>query len=624
MAVHHCRDGRRHMVARPEPVPGMGPRPTVANVHVHGPLAARRQHPPYARLWLRALFLRANVHQVVNNPTPSEGAPATVGPSASQAASQATAAVRRIEIDLSVVGSDTGSGGIHMITQAMSALRPDQVLLEPYPSDEVLLEPNPSEAMSAPRPDQVLLEPYPSKATSAPKPDLVPLEPFPSEFIDLVHATLPAMTVPDPLVRNFEQAAPMYDMSYSDSDGEWTFASGSLSVVTFAPEHQVCAVHQDVEIILDSGADHSCLPSAFGSTGTAAPPLQATFRDAQGNVISPTSVRNAKLDLGPLTITETWLIGPVTTPLLSLGKLYRQGFTVGRVNNELKLFREGDEDYGVPVFMKHNSLCVRGSIRIMQSDAPQAGQAGHPPASRSERHAPQSQTSSGELHAPQLQTSPCELHAPQSQTSPCVLHAPQSQSSSPQGDFHVNALTVALRGPWLSLKAPFVQIDTGLVANKCTSLCYVDCTLAFPSLPIAFRTTLHNSPHGWTLHTLNEDLSTLDDFEARFEAAFPRPKMYETITIGSTYRLDVRQLFPEHSDHPLVPVPVPEESDDDPSLDAAMDVDVNVDAGGIILEANGEAADEGESPGEAGNAPGSEAVNATLPARSLLSLMALS
>ncbi|CAE7041880.1 unnamed protein product [Symbiodinium sp. CCMP2592] len=541
---------------------------------------------------------QANVHQVVNNPTPSEAAASTVGPSASQAASQATTAVRRIEIDLSAVGSGTGSGsgGIHMITQAMSAPRPDQVLLEPYPSDEVLLEPNPSEAMSAPRPDPVLLEPYPSEATSAPEPDLVPLEPFPSEFIDLVHATLPAMTVPDSLVRNFEPAAPMYDMSYSDSEGEWTFANGSLSVVTFAPEHQVCAIHQDIEIVLDSGADHSCLPAAFGSTGTSAPPLQATFRDAQGNVISPTSVRNAKLDLGPLTITETWLIGPVTTPLLSLGKLYCQGFTVGRVNNELKLFREGDEAYGVPVFMKHNSLCVRGSIRVMQSDAPQAGQAGHPPASPGEHHAPQSQTSSGEPHAPQSQTSSCEPHAP------------QSQSSTPQGDFHVNALTVTLHGPWLSLKAPFVQIDTGLVANKCTSLCYVDCTLAFPSLPIAFRTTLHNSPRGWLLHTLNEDLSTLDDFEVRFEAAFPRPKMYETITIGSTYRLDVRQLFPEHSDHPLVAVPVPEESDGDPSPDAAMDLDVNIDAGGVGLGANGGDADEGESPGAAGNAPGEKPV----------------
>ncbi|CAE7730403.1 RE2 [Symbiodinium sp. CCMP2592] len=220
----------------------------------------------------------------------------------------------------------------------------------------------------------------------------------------------------------------------------------------------------------------------------------------------------------------------------------------------------------------------------MQSDAPQAGQAGHPPASPSEHHAPQSQTSS------------------------CEPHAPQSQSSTPQGDFHVNALTVTLHGPWLSLKAPFAQIDTGLVANKCTSLCYVDCTLAFPSLPIAFRTTLHNSPRGWMLHTLNEDLSTLDDFEARFEAAFPRPKMYETITIGSTYRLDVRQLFPEHSDHPLVAVPVPEESDGDPSPDAAMDLDVNIDAGGVDLGANGGDADEGESPGAAGNAPGEKPV----------------
>ena len=221
------------------------------------------------------------------------------------------------------------------------------------------------------------------------------------------------------------------------------------------------------------------------------------------------------------------------------------------MNNELRLFREGDEAYGVPVFLKHNSLCVRGSIRLMQSDATQAGS------------------------APPVQTSPGELHAPQSHSSPCELHAPQSQGP-PQSDFHVNALTVKLHGPWLSLDESFVQIDAGLIANKCTSLGFVDCTLAWPSVPILFRTTLRNSPRGWALHTLNEDLSALDDFESAFGDA----RLYEVITIGSTYRLNARQLFPDHSSQPLVPIPVREDSDNDPAPDDAMDVQVNIDAGG--------------------------------------------
>ena len=80
-------------------------------------------------------------------------------------------------------------------------------------------------------------------------------------------------------------------------------------------------------------------------------------------MIKPTAVRNAKVDLGHVTFNDTWVVGPITAPLLSLGKLYRQGFTVGRVNDELTLYREGDAMNGVPVYPKRNSLCVcvRGS-----------------------------------------------------------------------------------------------------------------------------------------------------------------------------------------------------------------------------------------------------------------------
>ena len=104
----------------------------------------------------------------------------------------------------------------------------------------------------------------------------------------------------------------------------------------------------------------------------------------------------------------------------------------------------------------------------------------------------------------------------------------------------------------MSLKEAFVQVDTGLIANRCYSLAHIDCTLAFPSQPVAFRTTLHNSERGWALYALNEELAKLDDFEV----AFPGARLYETITIGSTYRLDIRQLFPEHENQPLVPMPV--------------------------------------------------------------------
>ena len=65
-------------------------------------------------------------------------------------------------------------------------------------------------------------------------------------------------------------------MSYSDSDGAWTIAGpkapASVSMVSFAPERQVSSVHQDVETVLDSGADHSCHPAEYASSGVHAMP----------------------------------------------------------------------------------------------------------------------------------------------------------------------------------------------------------------------------------------------------------------------------------------------------------------------------------------------------------------
>ena len=346
-----------------------------------------------------------------------------------------------------------------------------------------------------------------------------------AEFLASVRATGSVTRNPDSL-RSSPSAVPEltlnatcghehFDMSYSDSDGAWTIAGpkapASVSMVSFAPECQVSSVHQDVEIVLDSGADRSCLPAEYASSGVARNAPHAVFRDAQGNVIKPTAVRNAKVDLGHVTFNETWIVGPITAPLHSLGKLYRQGFTIGRVNNELTLHREGDAMNGAPVYLKHNSLCARGSIRVVSSQASGASNA----------------------------------------TEPSVVSS-ASASCEPLETLHVNALNITLYGPWLGLRENFVEVSAGLIANKCVSLGHVDCTLAFPLNHTRFRTTLHSSPIGWVLYALNEDLSSLEDFEV----PFPGNRLYETITIGSSYRIDIRQLFPEHVDRPVFAAPV--------------------------------------------------------------------
>ena len=118
--------------------------------------------------------------------------------------------------------------------------------------------------------------------------------------------------------------------------------------------------------MLDSGADESCLPCAYGAAGYAADVSQpANFSDAQGNPLKAYGWRYAQvvLDNG-VTFRERFLVTDVTSPLLACGKLYKAGWSVQHMNNELVLTKGSRR---VPVRFRHNSLVVEGSIRAVTS-----------------------------------------------------------------------------------------------------------------------------------------------------------------------------------------------------------------------------------------------------------------
>ena len=88
---------------------------------------------------------------------------------------------------------------------------------------------------------------------------------------------------------------------------------------------------EDVQLILDSGADISVLPERYGSVGEAAAvPSSVRFRDAQGNNLAVQSVRNILVRIGSCSFRETFIIARVTSPLLALGKLLRSGWTISQ------------------------------------------------------------------------------------------------------------------------------------------------------------------------------------------------------------------------------------------------------------------------------------------------------
>ena len=263
-------------------------------------------------------------------------------------------------------------------------------------------------------------------------------------------------------------------------------------------------VFEQVEIVLDSGADHSCLPEKYAKVGGKPATSGMVFRDAQGNPLASQGTREAKVSLDSVAVKERWLIAPVTAPLLSLGKLYKSGWAVSRdEQNNLSLQCDG---ISVPVHMKQNSLRVRGDIRMLASE--------------------------------------------------------DSSLQDESNRSHVRA--VNLYGQWLTLRDQFGCLVEGLYAMRCTASSLVDCAAALARYPVVCRTTLLNSPSGWKLHELNQLISDLDDPEVALPY-YGMERMHDAITIASAAKINMQELFPG-SELGIRPPAVGSESDDDPMI----------------------------------------------------------
>ena len=104
----------------------------------------------------------------------------------------------------------------------------------------------------------------------------------------------------------------------------------------------------EIELILDSGADASCLPFDLCDCGV--PSLEkledTPFTDAQGNRLKVSSSRRAVLNFPDSAFTETVLVANVGNPILAIGKLYCAGCEVFHEGTNMFL---GNDQVKIPV-----------------------------------------------------------------------------------------------------------------------------------------------------------------------------------------------------------------------------------------------------------------------------------
>ena len=103
-------------------------------------------------------------------------------------------------------------------------------------------------------------------------------------------------------------------------------------------------------MVIDSGVDGSVLPLEYAAIGHKDPTFdKSSFIDAQGKPISVREARIAEVQFGSVVFKERFIIAPVTSPLISMGRLLRDGWCLQNSGDSMFLVRNGKS---IPVHFK--------------------------------------------------------------------------------------------------------------------------------------------------------------------------------------------------------------------------------------------------------------------------------
>ena len=172
-----------------------------------------------------------------------------------------------------------------------------------------------------------------------------------------------------------------FDMSYSDTDDSWSVVDSegfdllpndSFYTDTECIADSIRAIGSlddsaSVEVVLDSGADGSVLPLEYANIGSHDTDFKSSsFIDAQGNPIDVRGARIAEVRFGSVVFRERFIIAAVTSPLISMGRLLKDGWGLHTEAGNMTLVRNGRS---FPVHFRRNSICAYGNIRMVNAEA---------------------------------------------------------------------------------------------------------------------------------------------------------------------------------------------------------------------------------------------------------------
>ena len=252
----------------------------------------------------------------------------------------------------------------------------------------------------------------------------------------------------DPFVRMIH--AQHFRLDATDGDSDWVVIGCSNRT----HEQHVRALTRTSDtcsVIIDSGADVSCIPLSFASCGVSSPgDCVMHVRDAQGGSMQVKDERIVDFVLqspshGHVTIRERCIVADVLQPLISMGRLIKQGWFPCQ-NAQGFWLNHDASGADVPMTFRGMSLGVDAEIRrVEKAESPSSCvQACDPQSSHVQSKGPQ-------VQACDPQSSHVQSKGPQVQS--CDPQSSHVQSKGPQcqpDDTHVRVLQRAVLGPELS------------------------------------------------------------------------------------------------------------------------------------------------------------------------------